>query len=220
MRLSRGMSLVVPVLFLAGCHHQTTVPTVNAPTTPASTVALESAKREFAVGDYASAAVDFQRYLQLVPTDGESDYALFQLGTIFALPESGRQDWVRATAYFNRLVTDFPQSALKPAAQLILSSKDQAVQLSANITRLTEEAAQLRATSAEQTNQIAKLRADLDQQSEQIGRIKAEAAAELTDQITKRDLVIRQLNGQIDQLKTQLERLIRVDTERTSRPRP
>jgi len=220
MRLSRAISVMMPVLLLAGCHHTTPAPTgVNAPT-PASTIALEAAKREFAAGDYASAAVDFQRYLQLVPTDGDSDYALFQLGTIFALPESGRQDWVRATSYFNRLVTDFPQSSLKPAAQLILSTRDQAIQLSANIARLTDEATQLRATSAEQINQLAKLRADIEQQSEQIGKIKGDAAAELSDQINKRELVIRQLNAQIDQLKTQLDRLIRVDTERTSRPRP
>jgi hypothetical protein len=215
MRLSR-FSLVVPFLFLAGCHHQTPVPVVNTPT-PASTIALEAAKREFAVGDYASAAVDFQRYLQLVPTDGDGDYALFQLGTIFSLPESGRQDWVRAASYFNRLVTDFPQSSLKPAAQLILSTREQSVQLTASIARLTEEAAQLRATSADQINQIAKLRSDADQQAEQIGKSKAEAEQQ-AQEVQKRELQIRQLNVQIDQLKTQLDRLIRVDSER--RPRP
>jgi hypothetical protein len=206
----------MPALFFAGCHHQTPVPVVNTPT-PASTIALEAAKREFAVGDYASAAVDFQRYLQLVPADGASDYALFQLGTIFSIPESGRQDWVRAASYFNRLVTEFPQSSLRPAAQLILSNHEQSVQLSANITRMTEEVAQLRATSAEQINQIAKLRSEADQQSDQIGKFKADAEQAIQE-VQKRELVIRQLNMQIDQLKTQLDRLIRIDTER--RPRP
>lgn len=216
MRLNSRVVLAAAALFLSACHHPTPVPVVNAPI-PSSTIALEAAKREFSVGDYASAAVDFQRYLQLVSTGGEVDYALFQLGTIFAIPDTGRQDWVRATSYYNRLVTEFPESSWKPAAQLILSSREQSVQLSASISRLTEEANQLRATSAEQLNQIAKLRTDAEQQSEEIGKAKANAE-QLSQEVNKRELTIRQLNVQIDQLKTQLDRLIRVDTER--RPRP
>src|SRR5262249_51550357 len=94
---------------------------------------------------------------------------------------------------------------------------EQAVQLSATISQLTQETQRLQATSTEQINQIAKLRADTELQSAEIGKAKAEA--EQKDQeIQKRELLIRNLNMQIEGLKTQLERLIRVDSER--RPRP
>lgn len=215
MRLSRRVLLIVLAVLLTGCHHQPVVPVVNTPI-PASTIALEAAKREFAAGDYASASVDFQRYLQLVPSDGESDYALFQLGTIYSLQEGGRQDWVRATSFFNRLVTEFPQSPFRPASLLILSTRDQSVQLSANLARLADEASQLRATSAQQINQIATLQATSGQQSDDIAKLKSERD-QISQEVEKRDLQIRQLNVQIDQLKTQLERLIRVDTEQPRR---
>jgi len=216
MRLSRGLSLAVPLLFFLGCHHQPSIPVVNTPI-PASTIALEAAKREFAAGDYASAAVDFQRYLQLAPTDGEVDYALFQLGTIYSVPDGGRQDWVRATSYYNRLVSEFPQSSLKPAAQLILSAREQSVQLSATIARLNTETAQLQAASAEQISLMAKLRADAEQQSEQIGKLKADVD-QRDQEIQRREGLIREAKMEIDRLKTQLDRLIRIDSER--RPRP
>lgn len=217
MRLSWRVCLLASILMLAGCHHQPPVPVVATPT-PASTIALEAAKREFAAGDYASASVDLQRFLQLVPADGDGiDYALFQLGIIYSLPATGRQDWPRATGYFNRLATEFPQSSLKPAAQLIVSTREQSVQLSADVARLTDETSQLRADSSQQSSQIAKLRGDAEQQSDQIAKLKT-GVDERSQEIEKRDLIIRQLNVQIDQLRTQLERLIRVDSDR--RPRP
>jgi TolA-binding protein len=98
---------------------------------PASVTALEDATREFGRADYAAAARDFQQYLNLVPSGGQRDQALFHLGLIYSQPGDPRIDWQRAANYFNQVVNEFPSSPLKPAAQLILTLKSETVQLAA-----------------------------------------------------------------------------------------
>jgi len=168
------------------------------------------------MGDCFGAARDFERYLDLVPTGGERDHAFFHLGLINSVPECGRQDWTVASGYLTKLVEEFPQSSYKPAAQLILSLRDQAAQISAEIARLTAEETQLRAEGTRLRNELtslqndaAQLRTNSSQLNEQIARLKADAdvtAAELD----KRDQKIRQLN-------TELDRLIRIDSQRRTR---
>jgi TolA-binding protein len=94
-------------------------------------IALDNATAEFARADYAAAARDFQQYLNLVPSGGKRDQALFHLGLIYSQPGDPRIDWQRAGNYFNQVVNEFPSSPLKPAAQLILTLKSETVQLAA-----------------------------------------------------------------------------------------
>jgi TolA-binding protein len=101
------------------------------PAPPASAIALEDATREFARADYVAAARNFQQYLNLVPSGGQRDQALFHLGLIYSQPGDPRIDWQRAGNYFNQVVNEFPTSPLKPAAQLILTLKSETVQLAA-----------------------------------------------------------------------------------------
>lgn len=101
------------------------------PPLPPSAVTLENATQEFARADYAAAARDFQQYLNMVPSGGRRDQALFHLGLIYSQPGDPRIDWQRAGNYFNQVVNEFPNSPLKPAAQLILTLKSETVQLAA-----------------------------------------------------------------------------------------
>jgi TolA-binding protein len=101
------------------------------PAPPLSVTTLENATQEFARADYAGAARDFQQYLTLVPSGGRRDEALFHLGLIYSQPGDPRLDWQRAGNYFNQVVNEFPNSPLKPAAQLILTLKSETVQLAA-----------------------------------------------------------------------------------------
>jgi uncharacterized coiled-coil DUF342 family protein len=133
-----------------------------------------------------------------------------------SLPECGAQDWERAQGYFKRLGVEFPQSTYKPTAQLILSLHDQAAQISAEITRLNAEGEQLRSEGVRLRNEIATLQNDAAQQRtnssqlhEQIARLKAEADVAAVE-LDKREQRIKQLN-------TQLDRLIRIESQR--RPR-
>jgi tetratricopeptide (TPR) repeat protein len=101
------------------------------PAPPPSTMALENGNLEFERANYPVAAQNYQQYLNLVPTGGRRDEALFHLGLIYSLPGDARQDWQRAMNYFNQVVSEFPMSPLKPAAQLIMTLKSETVQLAA-----------------------------------------------------------------------------------------
>lgn len=214
MRVSVRLSLAACVLLLASCNRRPQPPPVVTP--PLSTLVLLDANREFAMGDYVTAARDFERYLELMPSGGERDRALFHLGLIYSLPDEARQDWPRATGYLRRVVDESPQSSYKPAAQLILSMRDQAAQLSTEISKLTSESEQLRNEGTRLRNEVTTLQTDAAQLrsnsttlNEQIARLKSEAD-EVAHQLTQRDQKIKQLN-------TELERLIRIDSERRTR---
>jgi outer membrane protein assembly factor BamD (BamD/ComL family) len=94
-------------------------------------MALGNAEAEFARANYPVAAQNYQQYLNLVPTGGRRDEALFRLGLIYSMPGEPRVDWQRAMNYFNQVVNEFPESPLKPAAQLIMTLKSETVQLAA-----------------------------------------------------------------------------------------
>jgi len=121
---------VAPVVSAASAP-AASAPAASAPAPPASAVALDNATTEFARADYTQAARDFQQYLNLVPSGGQRDQALFHLGLIYSMPGDPRLDWQRAGNYFNQVVNEFPSSPLKPAAQLILVLKSETVQLAA-----------------------------------------------------------------------------------------
>ena len=122
---------VAPVASVAPVVSAASAPAASAPAPPASAVALDNATTEFARADYTQAARDFQQYLNLVPSGGQRDQALFHLGLIYSMPGDPRLDWQRAGNYFNQVVNEFPSSPLKPAAQLILVLKSETVQLAA-----------------------------------------------------------------------------------------
>ena len=216
MRLGLRLSLAVCLLVVAACNRRPQ-PAPVVVVTPPSTLALDAADRAFAAADYSGAARDFQRYLELVPSGGERDHVLFHLGLIYALPDPMLQDWTRATGYLKNVVDEFPQSAHKPAAQLILTMRDQATGLSAEIAKLTAESNQLRDEGTRLRNEVTQLQTDAAQLrtnstalNDQIARLKAEADR-VGLELDKRDQRIRELTGQ-------LERMIKIDSERRSRP--
>jgi outer membrane protein assembly factor BamD (BamD/ComL family) len=216
-RLTLCVSLVALTL-LVGCNRRPQPVVTTPPSTPPEVLVLQSAKREFAAANYANASRDYERYLELVPTGGDGDQALFHLGVIYSLPEAKLLDLPKASGLLNRLITEFPQSSFKPAAQLIVSAREQSAQLTREVARLTEESTQLRADAAQLRAEATQLRADNSQLrnsstqlNDQLARLKVEAADQLQLEVDKRERTIRQLN-------TELERLYRIDAER--RPRP
>ena len=218
MRLGSCVPLFACALLISSCNHRPP-PVVTVTPTSMDTLALQSANREFALEDYVSAARDYERYLQLVPSGGERDQALFHLGIIYTLPEE-RQDWPRAVGYLSRLVTEFPESPLKPTAQVILSAREQATQLSVDASRLNNEMgllrneiAQLRNEASQLRNEGSQLRTNISQVNEELAKVKADAAAQIALEVEKRDQRIKQLN-------TELERLIRIDADRRRPARP
>jgi TolA-binding protein len=206
MRLGLRVAITLSILLTTGCHRKApvvgppvvaSVPDPVPPPVPPSVLTLQAANREFGLGDYISAARNFEQYLNMVPSGGDRDQALFHLGLIYALPDETRQDWQRARTLLNQLATEFPQSSWKPVSQLILSLSDQASQLTIDAARLRNEAAQVR-------DEATQLRTTSSQLSDQLTKLKADADR-LTAEVDKRE-------KEIKQLKAELDRLIKIDS--------
>jgi TolA-binding protein len=118
--------------------------------------ALDSADRDFAQGDYDAAARSYEDYLKQVPSGGQRDQALYRLGLTYALRTNSGPDWRRASAAFRQLTEEYPMSALKSSANLILSLRSEIDQLTADkqqrdqrIRQLTGELDRLKSIDAE-----------------------------------------------------------------------
>jgi TolA-binding protein len=113
------------LLMFAACTKHTAVvappPRASVPAAPpASVVALGEADRAFAAKEYDDACHGYEDYLRLTPPQDQQDQALFRLGMAYTLKKTG-PDWPRAQAVWRRLVTEYPDSPLKPPVELILS---------------------------------------------------------------------------------------------------
>jgi len=103
---------------------------------------------------------------------------------------------------------------------VILSSREQATQLSVDVSvlnnemgQLRNEIAQLRNEASQLRNEGSQLRTNISQVNEELAKVKADAAAQIALEVEKRDQKIKELN-------TQLERLIRIDADRRRPARP
>jgi hypothetical protein len=85
--------------------------------TPAE-VAIDAGDRAFATGAYDEAARYYGDYLTLMPAGDGREQVLFRMGLMSA--QAMPPDWGKASGYFTILSEEFPASALKPAASLIL----------------------------------------------------------------------------------------------------
>ena len=215
MRIGLRLSVAATVLLLAGCNRRTPPPPVAA-VTPPWTLALDAANREFVSGDCLSSAHNFERYLELVPSGGDRDQALFHLGLINSIPECGRQDWETANGYLKRLAVEFPQSSYTTTAHLILSLRDEAAKISAEIARLSAEEAQLRTEGTRLRNEIASLQGDAVQLRTNSAELN-DQVAKLRAEVTLATAELDKKNERIKQLTTQLERLIRIDSQPRAR---
>lgn len=122
------------ILAVSGCHKR--VPVAATPSVPAlpppAVAALDQADRAFIAGQYDAANRGYQDYLNLAPSGSRRDQALFRLGLTYALSENRGPDWQSATAAFNQLENEYPQSPFRPPATLILSLRSEIDQLNSN----------------------------------------------------------------------------------------
>jgi TolA-binding protein len=209
---SRNFLLLLLALSLfPGCHKNPpiAVAPVVAPTPaptprPVSALTLDEANREFAVPNYAAAARDFTRFLDMVPSGPAREDVLFRLGLIYSLPVPELQDWSRAQGFFLQLASEFPSSPWKPVGQLLITLKDQRTALTSEIQTVRSEAAQIQA-------QLESLRSNSTQQGAQIQQLK-DKVDQLNSDIDKKDQKIKDLTNDI-------QRLIRIDAQTQPRPR-
>ena len=131
--------LLSAVLAAAGCHKRTPVvasvppPPPPPPPAPVITVSpLEEADRAFASGNYDEAARGYDNYLRATTSGGQRDDALFHLALTYALRPAPGTDWPRAIATLKQLLEEYPESAFKSQANLILSLRAELDQTAAD----------------------------------------------------------------------------------------
>src|ERR1043166_8989757 len=180
---SKRIAVITLVTVLAGCYRQphpaTTValppPTivtgvvpVEAPApvpmdvpaslpAPAGTILFEQAERAFLTGDYVAAIQDYEDYLQLIPNGDRVDQVLLHVGMAYVLRTKPPANWKEAAASLSRLVSEHPDSPLRPTASLILSLRSHADQLARDAKTRNEVMQQLN-TELERLKKIDKNR--------------------------------------------------------------
>ncbi|HEX4996973.1 MAG TPA: hypothetical protein VFY29_02040 [Terriglobia bacterium] len=223
-------------LTLASCHRGAgpTAPRAKTsnpdPVVALDTLALEAANRDFSNGDYLPAARSYEEYLTLVPAGGHRDEALFHLGLIYALPSEAPQDWQRVGNYFRQLATEFPASPLKPTADLILGLRKEVAQLMADDQRQMAESQRLMSENQRQLAESQRLMTENQRLTSETQRLMNETqqltaeTQQLTAETQRLTAESRQLSAEsqqreqrIKQLTTELDRLIRIDSERRGR---
>src|SRR5881409_1406458 len=125
---------VATILACTACQKRARVAAPPAPVAapPPAIAELDSAERAFSAGGYDEAARFYENYLRTALDGSQRDLALFRLGLTYVLRANPAPDWQRATALWKQLITDHPNSLLKPAANLILSLHSELDQLSAD----------------------------------------------------------------------------------------
>src|SRR5262245_20917250 len=150
-----GALLFTSVLAAAACHKRapvaaspppaakppspsptpTPTPTPPLPTPPPPVVTvspLEEADRAFASGNYDDAARGYENYLRATTSGGLRDDALFHLALTYVLRPAPGTDWPHAITTLKQLIEEYPDSAFKSQANLILSLRGELDQVTAD----------------------------------------------------------------------------------------
>lgn len=78
---------------------------------------LGQANELFKKGDYEGSLKENQRVLSLIGKTIPRDRALFNMGLIYAHGENPKKDYGKSILYFNRVITEYPESPLIPEAK-------------------------------------------------------------------------------------------------------
>ena len=106
------------------------IPIIASP--PPGITALGEADRAFAAKEYEGATHAYEDYFRLAAAQGPHDEALFRLGLSYVLRKAG-SDWPRAQTVWKRLIAEYPDSALIPGVELILSLYSEVGQANADM---------------------------------------------------------------------------------------
>lgn len=105
------------------------------PTTPAPPTLFDVAEIYFEAGDYARAAEAYEYYLRdHSPRDNE-DRALFRLALTRYLPGSPVRDPAQASNLLQQIIKQFPDSSLRPQAELLLNLQTEIDRLRTDVGR-------------------------------------------------------------------------------------
>ncbi len=79
---------------------------------------LELAKKLTTKGDYEGALEEDKKVVKIFPGVSPGDRALFHMGLVWAHPDNPQQNYENALECFERLIREFPRSALRGEARV------------------------------------------------------------------------------------------------------
>jgi len=150
-------------------------PTAQAPAAPPPPNYLAIGGQHFDAGEYAPAADAFQTYLRGSPAAPDRDRALFRLALTHEFPESPVHDSAQALAELQELLNTYPNSPLRPQAELVLQLHGEADLLRAEVQAREQRIAELTGQLEQlQTGELEQLRADVSQREQRIQQLTEE----------------------------------------------
>ena len=130
--------LLIIVILSAGC-----ATTLNFQNKRQGQKHLNLAEKLISKGDYEGALKEYEEVVRLFPAVSPGDSALFHMGLIRAHPDNPWKDYEKALVCFQRLVRDFPDSALKDEVRVWVGAINDLVLCERKIKDLEETASAL-----------------------------------------------------------------------------
>ena len=105
---------------------------------------LDLAEKLISKGDYAGALKENEEVVRLFPTASPGDSALFHMGLIWAHPDNPQRNYKKALGSFQRVLRDFPGSALKEDAGVWSGAIKELIRCEGKIRELEETVSDLK----------------------------------------------------------------------------
>ncbi len=168
---------------------------------------LDMADRLFGKGDYSGALKEYEAAALLLPGSSPGDKALFSMGIAWADPENPQRDYNRALGYFERVVSDFPQTALRNESMVLsaaikeITLRDNRIKaLEGTLNALQGEAAALKEADAKTVEKNKDLEETIRVLKRQVNSLK-ETGAETDAKNRDLEEAVRSLKNQLNALK-------------------
>lgn len=169
------------LLFPWSCERRPPTTTAPPPPPPPAPNYLALGDRSFEAGDYPSAAEAYRLYLDGNPSAPDGDRVLFRLALVYAIPGSPLYDPPQALALLRELRDTYPQSVLRPQANLLLQWQQETEQLRLEISAreehiqaLVQDMEELRIAEQAEQAEMEKLRSDIAHREERIRQLTEE----------------------------------------------
>lgn len=101
---------------------------------------LNLAEKLVSKGDYERALKENEEVVKLFPTASPGDSALFHMGIIWAHPDNPQRNYKKALGSFQRLIRDFPRSALREDVRVWVGAINELIWCEGKIKDLEETA--------------------------------------------------------------------------------
>lgn len=141
------------------------------------------------VGDHAGARSLYQQVIQEFPAGTWTDRALFRLARLLVTPESPIRDYARAVHHFDRLLTEYPESAYAGEARAWREALGQLLAREQEVARIQQDVAQLKQIQSEREEDAIRIQQELERLRKRAVELEREAtrAREALEQLKRID---------------------------------